>query len=386
MGPRVCVLTSVHKPNSNRIFYRQCRTLARAGYEVTLIGPATYVEEIRDGVRVLGVPPPSSRWHRPRTWVALLRQAVRLQPDVVHFHDPELLAIVPLLRLSLGRGVRIVYDVHEYVIDSIAHKVWIPASLRDPTAWLAGRVEGTLGRAVDGLVLVVEEQGPLYQNWAADRAIVHNYPEAAAFADPIPLPEFPADRFRLIYLGSLYARRGIMTMLQALSLVVREVPETLLILGGAFETESFRAQVEAYIAEHDLDRHVVFLDWVEHSHLKNYLASADVAWLPGLWVKQYQRRSISTKLLECMLMGLPIVSSDHPHRRQFISEAQCGFSVTADDPHAHAQAILQLQRDRGERQAMGERARELILRKYTWETEAEVLLAYYERLLRKGEG
>ena len=85
-------------------------------------------------------------------------------------------------------------------------------------------------------------------------------------------------------------------------------------------------------------------------------------------------------------MGLPIVSSDHPHRRQFISEAQCGFSVTADDPHAHAQAILQLQRDRGERQAMGERARELILRKYTWETEAEVLLAYYERLLRKGEG
>lgn len=381
MHVQVCVLTSVHQPFDQRIFFKEARSLAQAGHNVTLIAPAGFTREVRDGVEVLGLPRPRSRWGRPRLWLDLLSRVIHLDPDLIHMHDPELLLLAPILRLALGRRVSFVYDVHEYFVDSIAHKVWIPARLRPLVAWLAGWLERALGHTVDGLVLVVEDQLPFYSGWRADKIVVHNYPDLATFAGATPLPAFPADRFRLVYIGSLYARRGILTMLEAMAQVVSQAPETLLILGGAFESNEFRVRVESFIAEHALQPHVVVLGWIDHGRVKDYLASSDVAWLPGLQVQQYQRRGICTKLLESMLMGLPIVTSDHPHRRSFIDEADCGFAVSADDPAAHAEAILWLYHHPEEQRAMGERGRRLALEKYTWEVEASTLLAFYGRLL-----
>ena len=160
------------------------------------------------------------------------------------FHDPELLLLVPLLRLFLGRQTKLVYDVHEYFVDSIAHKVWIPTWLRNPVAHFAQFLEQGLGRSVDGLVFVIEEQQPLYATWRAATAVIHNYPLACNFEGATPLPELADGRFKLIYAGSLYERRGIMTMLEALPHIVEQAPETLLILGGSFESDAFRARVE----------------------------------------------------------------------------------------------------------------------------------------------
>ena len=36
-GRKVAILSSVHLALDNRVFYREARTLARAGYDVTLI-------------------------------------------------------------------------------------------------------------------------------------------------------------------------------------------------------------------------------------------------------------------------------------------------------------------------------------------------------------
>ena len=383
-NPSVVHLTSVHSPFDHRVFYKECRSLARAGYKVALVAPDELSERTCDGVRILGVPRRRSRWGRPRIWLDLVRQAMRLKPTLIHFHDPELLVVMPFLRLALGPSLRIVYDVHEYFVDSIPQKTWIPQPIRRPVAWLARAMEQKLGRAVDGLICVVEEQAPLYRGWQARQTVVHNYPEVSAFANPTSLAEFPPDRFRLIYIGSLYARRGIMTMLEALLQVIPEAPDTLLILGGAFDSLDFRQQIEAFIGSRGLRDHVALIGWIDHARLKDYLASADVAWLPGLVGRQYLRRSVSTKQLECMLVGLPLVNSDHPHLRFFTDQAHCGFSVAADDPSAHAAAIRWLYHHPQERREMGDRGRRLVLEQYTWETEASKLVAFYDQLLKQG--
>lgn len=378
---RILHLTSVHGPFDQRIFFKQCRSLAQAGYDVTLLAPADFPERLRDGVRVLGLSKPSRRWQRALLWRQLLEKAIALQPALVHFHDPELLSSAPMLRRALGPQTKIVYDVHEYFVDSIAHKVWIPPWLRPLAGRLAGALEQRLGQAVDGLVFVVEEQAPFYDGWQARQAVVHNYPIAANFTDPRPLPDFTTDRFRLIYIGSLYARRGIMTILQALVPVVEQAPEALLILAGNFESDLFREQVERFIIEQGLTRHVLLLGWIDHARIKDFYASADVAWQPLSQTRQYHHRAISTKLLEAMLTGLPIVTSDHDFQRGFVDEARCGLTVQADDPQAHAEAVLWMYRHPEERRAMGARGRRLVLDRYTWETEAAVLADFYQLLL-----
>ena len=97
------MLTSVHKPFDGRIYHREGRALVEAGYRVTLIAPGNVQLQTDIGIHVLGVSPPSTRLGRPVVWARLFRQVLRLKPDVIHFHDPELLLLVPLFRLFLRK-------------------------------------------------------------------------------------------------------------------------------------------------------------------------------------------------------------------------------------------------------------------------------------------
>ena len=111
MSTEICVLTSVHQPFDGRIFHRECRSLVEAGYRVTLIAAANLEPAERDGVAILSVKPASSRWQRPLIWWRLYRQVLRLRPQVIHFHDPELLLLVPLFRLALPVRLRAEKDL-----------------------------------------------------------------------------------------------------------------------------------------------------------------------------------------------------------------------------------------------------------------------------------
>ena len=71
---RVAILSSVHLALDNRVFYREARTLAGAGYDVTLIAVHERDEE-RDGIHIRALPR-VARSRRPLLWRALARLAV----------------------------------------------------------------------------------------------------------------------------------------------------------------------------------------------------------------------------------------------------------------------------------------------------------------------
>ncbi|MGC8960712.1 MAG: glycosyltransferase family 1 protein, partial [Chloroflexia bacterium] len=61
MSRQIAVLTSVHSPFDGRIFHRECRALAGAGYGVALIAPTDLHRQERDGITLLGVRRPARR-------------------------------------------------------------------------------------------------------------------------------------------------------------------------------------------------------------------------------------------------------------------------------------------------------------------------------------
>jgi len=379
------VLSSVHSPFDGRIFHRQCRALAAAGYRVTLLAPADFERQERDGVTVVGVLRPRRRLGRPLVWWRLLRQALRLRPDGVHFHDPELLLLVPLLRLTLGRRCRIVYDVHEYFVDSIAVKHWIPRPLRPAVAFLARRMERLLVRGVDGLVLAVEGQRALYPYFRGPVAVVRNLPAQALFADPHPHPALDLPGFRLIYVGLILPQRGIGVLLEAMRLLREQGAEDVrLFLIGPETSPAYMEQIRAFIRRHGLEEQVRWLGPVPPDRLKDCLAGADAGVAPGLYTAQYRRPSLFTKLFEYMLAGLPVVCADYPWSRPYVEEGRCGLVVPAEDAAAYAQAIRWLRDHREEAREMGRRGREAVLGQYTWEREQERLLAFYREILGQG--
>jgi glycosyltransferase involved in cell wall biosynthesis len=381
---KVCHLTSVHSPFDGRIFHRQCRALAATGYAVTLLAPADFERQERDGVTVLGVPRPSHRLGRPLVWWRLFRQALRLRPDVVHFHDPELLLLVPLLRLMLGRRCKIVYDVHEYFVDSIAVKHWIPRRWRPAVAWLARGLEQRLVRGVDGLVLAVEGQRPLYPHFRGPTAVVRNFPVATLFEGARPHPALDMPGFRLIYVGLILPQRGIDVLLEAMRRLHKEgLRDVLLFLIGPKTSPAYLERIQAFIGQHGLEEQVRWLGPVPPDQVPHYLAGADAGLAPGLYTAQYRRPSLFTKLFEYLLAGLPVVCADYPWSRPYVEEGRCGLVVPAEDAAAYAQAIRWLHDHPEEAREMGRRGRELVRRKYTWEREQEHLLAFYREILRE---
>jgi glycosyltransferase involved in cell wall biosynthesis len=383
MAIRITVLTSVHQPFDVRVFHRECRALAAAGYDVTLVAPAAFRREERDGITVLGVPKPRRRLGRPLVWWRLFQQARRLRPGVVHFHDPELLLLVPFLRLVLGRRCKLVYDVHEYFVDAVAVKHWIPRPLRPAVAFLARWMERLLVRGVDAVVFAVEGQRPLYGYFRGPTAVVRNLPAAVLFADPQSHPALDVAGLRLIYVGLIMPQRGTDVLLEAMRLLHDQgVHDVVLFLIGPETSAAYMRQIESFCREHGLAEQVRWLGPVPPDRLKHYLANADVGVATGLYTAQYSRPSIFTKLFEYMLAGLPVLSADYPWSRVFVEESACGLLVRGDDAAAYADAIRWLRDHRDEAGAMGQRGREMVLDHYTWEQEQDRLLALYRELLR----
>src|SRR5690606_10766115 len=195
-------LTSVHPPNDNRIFHKECRTLAEAGYKVTLVAPSDN-DDIVDGVKVKVkfVPRCDRRLARMllTTW-RVFRAGLAEKGDIYHFHDPELIPFGLLLRLA---GKRVIYDVHEDYVTSISQKRYLPRLLPRIFARLFGWFEKYSSKA---FVLVLAER--YYSKRFPAGTLILNYPrlDFFGFNDTAPMEQgdingaAPVLR-RLIYTG-----------------------------------------------------------------------------------------------------------------------------------------------------------------------------------------
>jgi glycosyltransferase involved in cell wall biosynthesis len=365
---RVVHLTSVHPQPDTRILVKQCRTLAAAGYEVTLVAPVAR-DEVADGVAIRAVRPARGRVDRvTRTIADVYRTARSLDADLYHFHDPELLGVgVRLHRL----GKRVVYDVHEDVPSDILSKDWIAPALRSSISKAFDRLERAGASRLDAVVTVSPDTTERFAGTGVRAITVHNYPILAA-------PEIPdapwSERERTVcYVGALTAIRGTLEMIDA-----AELAGVKLLLAGTFGGRGHRDDAMARSGW----RCVEELGQMTQSQLPAVFARARA----GLVLvhpepNHMEMHTRSTKLFEYMAAGLPVIASDFPQWRAFVHEHGCGVCVDPLDRAAIAAAIRRFVDDPDESERMGVRGREAVRRVYNWEPEARKLLDLYANLL-----
>jgi hypothetical protein len=366
MKPVVCHLTSFHNWYDERIFHKQCKTLARAGYDVRLVVPRDQPLE-EDGVRIIPLPPPRSKFQRLTTnLVRLLRLALQQKADVYQIHDPELLLIAGLLRL---RGKRVIYDVHEDYQNNLT------SGVRHRTL---GRVLGSGWWWVERMVArhcthLLAADAFIQRKFGSERAtLVGNFPPRS-FGIP---PRRPAvtERFRVAYVGGLTRVRGIPQLLEALRRLAD--PKVELHVAGLSKDAALLDSLRQ-------SPFVVYHGRIPWEEVGPFLAANDVGALLLQPVPAYRNCSGEgiVKLWEYLATGLPVVVSDLPFLRPLIERLQCGVVVDATDPDEIARALRGLRDDVDERMRLATNGWRAFEESYNWDAQGERLVQVYRACL-----
>jgi glycosyltransferase involved in cell wall biosynthesis len=370
---RVAHLTSVHLPFDNRIFHKECRSLAEAGYEVTLLAPHDR-DEVVDGVRIAALPRPRNRLQRmTQVAQAAYRRARRLRAHLYHLHDPELLPWGLLLQRMTGAPV--IYDAHEYVAMDVAEKHWL-GPFRKYLGRAADVVEKGIAGRLAGVVAVNPHMAGLFRAVAGNVAVVANFPRRALAEAPATDP--PPDT--VVYVGGMDHIRGYSLVIEAMRRVRRRKPAAVCRLVGDLDRDGLPPEY-ADLSPDDLRRGgVERVDRVPYASVPALIAGHAVGWVP--WkVCTGNLLGTPTKLLEYMALARPVVASDLPFVTRIVKEHGCGIVVPSDSPEAHAEALLHLFDHPDEARAMGESGRRAVRERLNWECQASALFELYASCL-----
>jgi len=369
---KICILTSAHSAFDIRIFQKESKSLAKAGYKVTMIAQNNKNETV-DGVRIISLPKAKNRIHRmiSLTWKAFWL-ALKEKAEIYHFHDPELIPIGILLKL---RGKKIIYDVHEDYSLAIKSRYWIPLSVRKLVAVLFKSIENFSAMYFSGVVPATPAIAKRFRSLNRNTVIVQNFPIIDEFSLKKDGVSWDDRTNAVAYIGGIDLLRGIKEMVEAIRLT-QEVIEAKLILAGNFSPESLKEDIKNMEGWKNVG-YRGFLCTEEVVNIMEQVKAGLVLFYPEPNHIQAQ----PNKLFEYMSAGIPVIASDFPLWRQIVEEAGCGLLVDPLDPKAISEAIIYILEHPKEAEAVGNRGRKAIEEQYNWYKEEKKLLCLYERLL-----
>jgi phosphatidylinositol alpha-1,6-mannosyltransferase len=172
-------------------------------------------------------------------------------------------------------------------------------------------------------------------------------------------------------LGRMVARKNLRLLLEAMPAVRRAVPGTRLLLGGTGpERDGLMARAGAL----GLEKEVLFPGRVAEGEMAAHYSLADVFCLPSLASKK-DVEGFGIVYLEAGACEVPVVGGRAGGVPDAVAEGETGLLIDPASREELEGALIALLSDRERRREMGRRARERILRDFTWDACADRMLA-----------
>lgn len=176
----------------------------------------------------------------------------------------------------------------------------------------------------------------------------------------------------LIMNREMNSKNNVACFIEALSAVVRESPDTrVLLLGSGIMHD----QIRELVRRNGLEQYVHFAGWVSIHDMPKYLRASDI------YVSCALMDGSSMSLLEAMACSLPVVVTDIPSILEWIDDGYNGLVVPRRDSEALAVKILELLQDSSLRQRMSERNIHIARQRADWDRNFAKLEHIYHRLV-----
>ncbi len=198
--------------------------------------------------------------------------------------------------------------------------------------------------------------------------VVHNGIDLDRFK---PLPGIPRETNRLMTTASADAPlKGVHYLLQALALVVKEIPTTKLCLLGRLKPGG---ETEQLIDTLELRDFIEFHADVSDQEMVSLYARASIAVVPSIY------EGFGFPAGEAMACGVPVISTTGGALPEVIGTV--GELVPPADAEALAKAILALLADPDKMSRQGALGRSRIEEKFQWRTAAKQFVQHYKHVV-----
>lgn len=349
--------------------------LARNGHTVKLFARGTSASDdsfahydVPRSFQLLLVPRPKKLWQRA---VSILKLKSALEatkkPDLYYCRQPLWGLLASFYRIP------VFYELHK--VPSTRYESFVTHAL-------------LATRAFYGLVVISEALKRDVLKWKPalrdDQVLVApdgaDLPKEANGGTPNALDkEAP---FRIGYVGSLYAGRGIELIIDLAS---RLPSMTFEVVGGTCE------QIEKWHSRAS-SSNITFHGHIPHSEVADLTRSLDILLAPyqesvavpdgadtAKWMSPM-------KIFEYMAAARPMVCSDLPVLREVLTDGKDALMVPPEDVSAWEEAITRLCSDQELRQSLGNAARQSLEDKYTWKRRAEKISEFIHLKMGRTDG
>jgi glycosyltransferase involved in cell wall biosynthesis len=370
---RIAMLCSNHPVTDDRVTCKQSASLARMGHDVIVFGYEGDFSTKIPGVTMHAVAPLRVGVRARLSMVPkVYREALAWKPDIITCHEPE--TAKAGLKLKKRIGGKVIFDAHEMWHETMSER--FPKIFRSLTKSIFSAILRRIGGSVDWVTVVSPAGYDFYRATRTDGRVdmIENSP---------PMELFPqgnqdsSEPITILHDGFLSLQRGLLQMLEALS-IVRRTRDIRFLIVGRIRPEA-QPHFDQKVAELGLADIIVMPGWRPYEEIGKIESQAQI----GLICHQYTPNSflsLNNKLYNYMSCGQAIIGPAGSATADMIEKYKVGLSVDTTNPEKIADAIIKLAENLELRKQFGNNGRKAIETELGWHKMEERLERIYSQL------